>query len=198
MLELMIALSVTALIGAATVGMLSAVSTSIDTRHDSRTATIRSHHAQSRLDAYIAPSRCVLHHDNNAVVLWLDDARRGETVHISEVRWLIYSSEHGTISVYYVTFPSSMIDQQLSVHDQQYPASSDWMVLFNTYQSHLQATMNSITLIDGLTEVTTYLDSGNDALDARQVTFHLTFESHTGAFETIASSAIRRHRQPKL
>lgn len=196
MLELMIALAVTALIGAATVGMLNAVSVGVDTRHDFRSVTIRSHHAQSRLAAYIAPSRCILHRDDNSLVLWFDDSRKSETVHISEVRWLIFDPAKGEIAAYYVTFPPTFSDLLISMFNSEHPASSDWMALFDTYQANPLATMNSMKLIDGLTSATTYLDTGANALDARHVTFHMTFEIRTGEFDTIGSAAIRHHRQP--
>jgi hypothetical protein len=196
MIELVIAMSVTALVGVATVGMLNAVSVGVDTQHDSRSVTIRSHHAQSRLAAYITPSRCILHRDASAIVLWFDDSRKSNTVHISEVRWLIFDPDEGAVFVHYVTFPPSFTDRERARYDGEYPATSDWMDLLTTYQSHAQLTMESRKLIDGLGSMTVHLDTGSDALNARHVTCHLTFATRNGDFKTIAAAAIRHHRHP--
>jgi len=196
MLELIIALSVTALIGAATVGMLNAVSVGVDTRHDYRSVTIRSHHAQSRLAAYVTPGRCVLHRGNNALVLWFDDNRKNDMINISEVRWLVYDPDEGEIVVYYITYPNWMTETQKLIYDQRHRANSDWMELLETYQSHPRLGMGSTKLIDGLALAGARLDTGNDVLAARHVTFHLTFETRSGEYETIASAAIRNHAEP--
>lgn len=196
MLELMLAMSVAALVGAATVGMLNAVSVGVDSRYDHRTATIRAHHAQTRINAYVSPSRCMLHHDSNAIVLWLDDSRKNNAVNISEVRWLTYDAGDGELTAHFVTFPEWMTDLHYAIYDRTYPASSDWMDLLDDYRSHPQLNIGSTKLIDGLTTFTSQLDVG-DAIDAQHVTFNLSFETRRGEFTTISAATIRRHQQPQ-
>ena len=53
-IELMIALTITALIAAAIAGMLTAVSDGVYTRGDARSVMVRANAAQTRLSAYIA------------------------------------------------------------------------------------------------------------------------------------------------
>jgi hypothetical protein len=190
------ALFITALVGTATVGMLNAVSVGIDSRHDHRTATIRAHHAQTRLASYIASSRCLLHHNANMIVLWIDDSRMSDTVHISEVRWLVFDAQTGEITVHFVVFPSGLSDWMLTQLDLQYPAASDWAMLFQHYQSHAFLNLASTKLIDGLVAAAPFLDDSSNVLDARHVTYHLLFETRSGEYASIASAAIRQHRKP--
>jgi type II secretory pathway pseudopilin PulG len=196
MVELMIALSVTALIGLATVGMLQAVTNGVDTRRDQRSTIIRANAAQHRLAAYINPSRCILELQGSNLALWFDDSRKSETVHISEVRWLRYHAAQGTITVHYLTFPNNMTELERAADDQYYPASSNWEDLFTTYSSHARLVMRSRTLVDGLSDVRVDLDIPADALDARHVTFELTFDTVNEQFTTIGAATIQHHRRP--
>src|SRR5882672_11104906 len=97
LIELVLALSVTAMVATAITAMLNAMSTGVVNKRDSRSLMVRAHAAETRFSAYIAPARCVLAADDDSVVVWFDDARESETVHATEVRWLVYDKVDGAI-----------------------------------------------------------------------------------------------------
>ncbi len=107
LIELMLALAITAMVAAAISGMLTAISTGEHLRRDNRSFIMRAHAAKTRLGAYVAKSRCVLDANGGDTVLWLEDSRGSGTVHASEIRWLIFNSVDGTLDVHFVDLPDA-------------------------------------------------------------------------------------------
>ncbi len=194
LLELMLAVTITALVGAAIAGMLNAVAVGVDTRRDNRSMMVRSSLAQARLNAYIAPARCVLDQRGPQIVLWFNDQKKSETVHASELRWLEYDRNEGTLSVSYVSFPEHWSMLEVDHADREYPSNSDWGRIRNEFDG--QGLLNELTLVDGLDDVTATADA-TDPFEIRLLTYRLWFAAAPEPFETLASGAIRHHRLPQ-
>ncbi|TVQ51693.1 MAG: hypothetical protein EA377_12025 [Phycisphaerales bacterium] len=194
LLELMLAITITALVGAAIAGMLNAVAVGVDTRRDNRSMMVRSSLAQARLNAYIAPARCVLDQRGPQIVLWFNDQKKSETVHASEIRWLEYDRTEGTLSVSYVSFPEHWSQLEVDQEDREFPSDSDWGRIKNSYAS--RGLLNELTLVDGLDDVTVTADA-TDPFEIRLLTYRLWFVAAPEPFETLASGAIRHHRLPQ-
>ena len=60
LIETLLAISVTAMVGAGIATMMSVLGSDTTMQYDLRSVLVRSSAAQSRLSAYIAPSRCIL------------------------------------------------------------------------------------------------------------------------------------------
>lgn len=146
LLELVIALTITAMVAAAITGMMGAVASGVDTRQDGRSAMTRAQASQTRLGAYIAPSRAFLDIAPEQIVLWLDDGRESGTVHASEIRWLLHDESARTISVHYVKFPDEWLQIARELADNEYPSSADWTAVLSFYEG--QGWTGSYTLID--------------------------------------------------
>ncbi|UCD75598.1 MAG: prepilin-type N-terminal cleavage/methylation domain-containing protein [Phycisphaerales bacterium] len=193
LLELMLALTVTALVAAAISGMMAAVTTGVNSRRDSRAVMVRASAAESRVSAYVAPSRCVLRVNPVSLVLWMSDDRESETVHATEVRWLLFSPESGSLDVCYVKFPDSWTQAAKDLQDQVHPRDSDWILVLSTYRSNGWTV--EYPIVDGLDNARFSADS-DIPLDARHVSIDLKFHTETGSMDTTIAATINRHLVP--
>ena len=194
MLELMLALTITAMVAAAIAGMISVVTVGVDMRRDTRTIMVRGATTQSRLSAYIAPSRCFLAKDSTGFVIWLNDTRQSDTIHATEVRWLAYDADQRTLVARYVEFPSEWSQAACDMADLEYPVTSNWAKVLEAYQA--AGHVGAMTLIDELDGGAVALDQ-TDPLDARYVKLDLTFTATDGEpVDLTVASAIRLHLQP--
>ncbi|MCA9295755.1 MAG: prepilin-type N-terminal cleavage/methylation domain-containing protein [Phycisphaerales bacterium] len=193
LLELLLALSITAMVAAAISSMLSVVSVGIDSRRDSRTLMLRGQAAQLRLSAYIAPSRCILGASGANIALWLTDSRQSDTVHATEIRWLRYDSVNGELSVYYVAFPAGWTQTMKDLADLEYPRRTDWEAVFTAYSTAGQ--IDSVVLVDQIDSIDVTLDDV-DAQLARIVQYEFTFIDMDADSDITVTSGVRMHHTP--
>ncbi len=193
LLELMLALSITAMVATAVSAMMSAVITGVSTRRDNRSLMVRANAAQTRLAAYITPSQAVLDSDGSTVVLWLEDARDGGAVHATEIRWLKHDPSKGTIDVCFVDFPDTWQQTARDLADRQYDRDADWMAVLDLYDSN--GWVSSLTLVDGLERLRVRLDAAGP-LDSRHVDYELDFTTSDGSLPTHVSATVGLHRPP--
>lgn len=193
MLELMLALSVTALVAGAVSGMLRAVSTGVSTRQDNREVMIRAAAAQARLNAYVVPARCLLATSSGEVVLWLEDARQGGTIHATEIRWLRYDVRASRLDMFFVTFPDSFTQVMCELNDGIFAKDSDWDTVFDAYES--QGWMSGYTLIDGVGGLTVSTDKVSP-MESRHVYFDVDMLTDAGVTAVQTTASIRDHALP--
>jgi len=193
LLELMLALVITALIAGAISGMMSAVTAGVSTRRDNRSTMVGASAAAARLSAYIAPSHCILDVVGSDLVLWLDDTRESGTVHATEIRWLIFDADAGTLEVRFVSFPPEWSQAAKDLEDGEYGSATNWMSVLSTYQS--KGWVASMPLIDGLDSVTISTDEV-DPMDSRHVSFRLGFATSEGTMDVCVAATTRLHQAP--
>ena len=163
-LELLIAIAITAMIGVALTGLMRAATMGVTQRRDNRLLTTRSSVFQGRLSAYVTPARDVLYPgpgvSSSYLVLWFNDVRQSETVHATEIRWLLFFPSPdpvnlpgaGRLEVHFVELPATMPASQKQLLDLEYSATvTDWMTVYEWYAG--QNYLKSIILIDGLQSV---------------------------------------------
>ncbi|MDY7109172.1 MAG: prepilin-type N-terminal cleavage/methylation domain-containing protein [Planctomycetota bacterium] len=193
LLELMLALVVTALIAGAISGMMSAVTAGVSTRRDNRSTMVGASAAAARLSAYVAPSCCILDIVGSDLVLWREDSRESGTVHATEIRWLVFNAVDGTYDVCFVSFPPGWSQAARDLEDNEYTLATNWMSVLSSYQS--KGWIASMPLVDGLDSVGIATDAV-DPLDSRHVNFRLGFATTEGAMDVCIASTIRLHETP--
>ena len=193
LVELVLALSVTAMIAGAIASMMAAVSNGVKTRRDARSIIIRASAAHGRLDAYLSACRCLLEAGDDGVVLWLHDDRESGTIHASEVRWLIHDPDDGAIDVFYVSFPAEWTDVQRDLADREYPIGSNWSVILGQYEA--RDLISRVRLVDGIASMSVDTNAA-DPLDARLISCELQFADGDQAMVIRASSSIAVHQEP--
>lgn len=106
LVELLLALVITSMVGLGVASMLSMVSGATAADQDRRSVLLRALAAQVRIRAYISPSLCVLQHDpEQGMAVWLKDDRPDGNVHLSELRVLWFDGGAGEARVERVAFP---------------------------------------------------------------------------------------------
>ncbi len=191
--ELILALSITALIAGAIASMMAAVSNGVLLRRDSRSVMIRATSAHGRLDAYIASSRCLLEVDGADLTLWLNDNREGGTVHASEIRWLVYDPDEQAIDVMFIDFPDTWTDVQRDLADRQFPSNSKWHIVLGQYEA--RGLIARVRLVDGIGDAQIEIDT-LDPLDARLISALLEFGDGNQTSTIRATSCISTHLPP--
>ena len=193
LLELLLAITISAMVAGAIAGMLGAVSAGVGTRKDSREIMVLAHGAQCRLSAYLATSRCVLADDGSNLTLWLNDDRESGTVHASEIRWLRFDTSTGEIVVDYVSFPASWTPTACELADREYPASTDWSSVHSAYDA--LGLLESKPLADHLTGVSIQRDA-KSVTSSRHICFNLSFQGDITTVTVPVSGTIQEHEAP--
>ncbi len=196
MIELLIALAITAMVAVAIAAMLSAVTEGERSRRDNRGYIIRTHAARARLGAYIARSLRVLEVNGSDTVVWLNDWRQGGTVHATELRWLIFDGPNDAIDVYYVDLPDAWTEIQRDIEDVEYSFGQDWSAVLSSYMT--KGYVSKMTLVDGVGQVTVTTDQPA-AVDSTEISFELRFPTARGAdvIETVVIK-ILKHQPPAV
>ncbi len=193
--ELMLAMSITAMVAVAIAGMLGAVTAGVMTQRDSRSVMIRANAARARLSAYLAPCRSLLALEgNDELVLWLKDSRESGTVHATEVRWLVFDEPSGTLQVYFVEFPQGWTQTAKDLEDQEYGATTNWSAVRTAWEG--RGMLASRPLVDGLDSLEMILD-GLPVQRSRHVTFRLGIATSDGPQHVTLSATLRRHQPPE-
>ena len=193
MLELILALIITAFVAAAISGMLGAVTSGVTMRRDNRSLMLRAHAAQTRLGAYISSARCLLDADDTSFVVWLSDSRQSGTVHASEIRWIQFDAAAGTFDVLYVKFPQAWSQAAKDLMDEEFSSSADWDAVLASYEN--QGLIAQLALVDELNSASVIIRTavGN----ARHVEFDLGFDVDDQTQIVRVASTIRLHQQPQ-
>lgn len=129
LLELLLALSITAIMGVAVSSMLTMVGTVAQSDREGRSVLLRAHAAQTRIRAYVDPALCVLQNDSSrfAMALWLHDPSGPESVNLTEIRVMWFDPVGRTLSVERVEFPAAWPEITRQAADVVVPAGSDYI-----------------------------------------------------------------------
>ncbi len=127
LVELMLSLAITALVGAGVASMLSMVGSSAQGDRDQRSTLLRAHAAQLRLRAYFAPALNVLAHDPaQGVAIWLHDDEPEDNVHLTELRVIWWESGASRLTMERVVFPDSWSEEMKRQENVTIPRTSDF------------------------------------------------------------------------
>jgi prepilin-type N-terminal cleavage/methylation domain-containing protein len=193
LLELLLAVAVTSMVAAALSAMLGAVWTGVETRRDARSVMVHANAAQVRLATYIVPSRCILHVSGGDLILWHNDARESDTVHASEIRWLLFNEENGSIDLHFVRFPEEWSEPAQHLEDLEHPAGSNWYNVLSSYQA--KGFTTTYTLIDALQDVSVLSDKPA-AMNSRHVVYRIALDVTIAEREFLTSAFIVDHQVP--
>ena len=192
LLELVLALSITAMISAAVAGMLEAMASGVATRRDVRAHLVTASVAQARLDTIIGPSRCLLHVDKDGVVIWLKDTNADTMLQASELRWLHMDDAAGELLLERVSFPDHFGPVASSLEDHTLLADADFQDELEYYRG--RGWTASIPVVDGVTGFRPGVHA--DVLDAMVIDIEIDLDRF-GLTRTLAISAgIKLHRRP--
>ena len=110
MIEIMIAMAMTAMIGLAVSSMLVSVSYGTTTQDDLRRTTVKEKVIATRMDQAIRLSKMVLAQGPDHLVLWMGDRRRNGVPDLSEIRRI--DRDNTTMELWSYSAPMSLSDSQ--------------------------------------------------------------------------------------
>lgn len=126
--ELLIAVSITAIMGLAIGSMMTMVGTVSDADREGRGVLMRAQAGQSRLRAYVDPSLRILGYDTSSasLVVWLHDATDVGSVNLTEIR-VITTDDDGVLAAERVQFPESWTAQMVELANIPLPPGTDYL-----------------------------------------------------------------------
>jgi type II secretory pathway pseudopilin PulG len=194
LIEMLLAISITSIIGAAIASMMAAATTSLTSKSDGRQSAIRLAITQVRLGAYIAPSHCILDKGNTFITLWNEDSRESDTVHASEIRWIRFDSEEQILNVQFVDFPEEWSQSMIDAADVECNSLTNYETLFNGLQS--DNVIASIALVDTMQSCAFWINKTNP-IESTRVCIRFSFDSSFGETnDAMIDESIRIHQAP--
>ena len=194
LLETLLAISITAVIGVAISALMAAAANSLSSRDDGRSTAIRLATTNIRLGAYIAPSLCVLDKSNNHITLWFEDSRTSNTVHASEIRWITFDSGTKTLSVKFVDFPASWSQSIVDEADSECNSLTDYASVLSSFESSEYIT--TVPLVDSIETCNFWINQPNP-VEATRVSIRFSLASVFGVTkDSMIDESIRLHVTP--
>jgi type II secretory pathway pseudopilin PulG len=200
LVELLISVAITAMVGAALATLLHAVARATETGVETREVVIRSHAVDSRVSLYTDSALALLdvRDDGDGFVLWLGDTRESGTVHATEIRWLVYDGDANTLSVHYVKFPEEWTQELKDLWDSDYVAAAyadgdAWWTILADYQT--QGYTASTLIGDSLAGVTVTITS-TDEYDADRIRITYTYGEEGDEAEVLTVASFEDHLVP--
>lgn len=135
LVELMLAVSVTAFVGVAIAIVMTTAGRNLSRVGEVRSALQRSHAMHARLRAYTDASLCVLEEDpEQGFAVWLHDERPGNTINISELRVLWYDKATEELSVEWYVFPEGLTPAEEELLDVEVALGADYFLEMTVYR----------------------------------------------------------------
>ena len=194
LLEMTIAIGLTAIIGGAIASMMAASSNSLTSKDDGRQSAIRLATTQVRLGAYIAPSRCIVDKSNTHLTLWLEDSNDSKTINASEIRWIQYDEETQLLTVKFVDFPEGWNQTMIDEADEEYDFGTNYedaLLAFENFDF-----IESVPLVDAMNGCKFWVNASSP-FEATQVSIRFSLQSFFGnTHDSVIDESIRLHQPP--
>lgn len=188
LVELMLAVAVTGVVGLASGALLSAVHAGSNRQTDLRALVVRHKTISTRLGVALRSSRMVLYKDDTRALLWTTDRRVNTSPDLSELR-LIESANDELVS-YRVVFPPSWSQAQYLAAETTYQFSSSPTTMMNTVKNH--AEVERVVWGRGISSMSLTLDVPDAKVqEARLIGYRLQLTNGNLTDEAIGAAALR-------
>ena len=125
LVELLLAMSSTAMIGAAIAAMLAAVSYGTSSEKNMRSLVVRNKVISARFSAAIRDAHMILETGDDYVVLWRIDTDESGTPHLGEIQWIELDADSSEIRSYEADF-SGMTQPQIDAANTEFALEADF------------------------------------------------------------------------
>ena len=189
LVELLLAMSSTAMIGAAIAAMLAAVSYGTSSEKNMRSLVVRNKLINARFSAAIRDAQMVLEAGDNYIVLWRVDTNESETSNLGEIQWIELDTGSSQIRSYKADF-SGMTQAQIDAANTEFTLAAD----FDAATSAVRGTaVFPAEIWAGSTTGWTVTVNDNDEQQATLVSFRFQIE-HADMSDTLIGAAALRNR----
>lgn len=187
LVELLMALAITAMVGLAIASMLFAVSRGTASSQDMRGLVVKHKALDARLAAAIRSSRKVLATGSNCIVLWMADTRADGVPDLSELR-RIEVDNTGSLVSYSASFPANWSQAAIDAADTSYPLNSDFLTVTSGLKSN--SLFPSTKWMTGVTAITFTLNNAT-AQSANLVSYRATVTSGSQSAVPVGAATLR-------
>ena len=125
LVELLMALASTAMIGAAVAAMLSAVAYGTSSSKDMRSLVVKNKVVNARFSAAVRNASMVLEAGDDYLVLWRTDTDESETPCLGEIQWIEFDAANGRIRSYEADF-SGLTQAQIDAANTEFALDTDF------------------------------------------------------------------------
>lgn len=192
LLELLLALSISALVAGSLVAMLDAVAVGTTRRGDIRSTLVVAGGISTRLNAYLTPSNALLDVAEDGFVLWFNDDRSSDTVHATELRWFEFDPDTGQFFVAWIAFPDTWTKVARDLADAEFAVGSDWDQVRRRYE--LEGHLIETPVAEGLTGLRVRIPG--DLTVAERLSMELDFETSAMPITLAPAFTIDSQRWP--
>lgn len=181
LVEVLLALAISGMIGAAAMMMLTATGNATQTQHDTRRATVKRQVVFTRITPLLRDAARVLDHGDAHLVLWTGDLNRNAKPDLSELRRIEWTA--GNEVVVYEAPPNLA-----AVADTTYELTHD----FDAATAALagSAAFPGRVTLRGVTDFNLMLDAADPAA-ARTIRLRLTVATESGDDTSVVVAALR-------
>lgn len=171
LVELMLSLAATGLVGAAIASMMSAVTYGTASRHDIRAAAVRHKTTAARVTAAIRESSRVLACGDGYIVLWVYDFDGDEAPSQNEIQRIELDDANERIRSYVAAFPDAWDEATLAANNTVYDLTDDFDAITQALRdtAYWPAAVWSTNVV-----AWTLAFNADDCLDATLVSYRLT------------------------
>lgn len=192
-IEVLMATVVTAIVGLAVYGTISAVQTGLLLQDEVAQETARIARAQARIADHLYRARSILSQSATVVCLWVpseefdgtaQNATNYDTINADELRWYVIDTQARTVSV-----------QRVSDHANRtsYPLNTNWSQLRTTFQTANQ--LETSVILEGVASGA-FLYTAHDPCTTVRVVLDIQFDAdHGGSPMELGGilAALQRH-----
>jgi hypothetical protein len=142
LVELLLGLAITALIGLGIMTVLFAVTRGTATQNDARGLVVKEKVVGGRVGAALRGSKMVLASGTDYVILWSADMRDPGPPSLSQLRRLERDSS-GRLWSYAASFPADWTQDQIDAADTEYPFDSDFNAVTTALKTQMFGTQSA-------------------------------------------------------
>lgn len=186
LVELLLALSVTAIIALAISSMLFAVARGTSTNNDMRSLVLQQKIVGTRLDTALRRATKVLASGSGYLVVWLNDSRANGTPDLSELRRIEYDANTNTLRSY--RMPETWTQTQIDANEVNYQISDDFNAMTNAVKGTSKFPLE--TWSNAVYGWTITLDNAV-VQSAKLVSYRLTVQSGKQQAVVVGATALR-------
>lgn len=206
MVELLIALAITAMVGLGVASMMTMVGRSELENRDSRSVLLRTHAMQVRMRSYFQPALAILDYQGvgggmlggatPGMALWLHDERPEDNVHLTELRVIWFDEDAGSLSIERVAFPEGWSKAMKQAADIALPADADYFQVMETKRAEGHTKIDIIG--DEIADFAATFNQKNP-IDSERVALALWVEDSSGeTHEVLMAFGLPNHRKPNM
>jgi hypothetical protein len=163
LMELILTLAITGMVGAAIAAMLSAMTYGTSSGKDMRSLVVRNKTLSARFTAAVRAGSMILERGDSHIVIWLNDEDESGTPHLGEIQYIEHDAANDRICSYTADF-TGMDQTQIDAVNDEFQLTDNFATV--TASDRGQSYFPQQTWANGVTSWTVITDDADEQLAA--------------------------------